>query len=226
MGIVRSRGLVIVCAVLLLAGCAAAPRQAFNREAHTELRRIGLLVPASSGEYLVQNFGHPGMGFGLIGGLVAAADMQVKTTEFSVQARDTKFDAVAELVDLMRSELVAAGYDVRVITPSREKPALLERYDALDGDVDAYLDSVLIFAGYFTASAVSDFAGRAGARRRDHVEGTVGRKLDDHDDERAADRRSEGDAAALCAAQGRRALATDGGPANGRGRSRRKRPTP
>ena len=37
MGIVRSRGLVIVCAVLLLAGCAAAPRQAFNREAHTEL---------------------------------------------------------------------------------------------------------------------------------------------------------------------------------------------
>ena len=153
MGIVRSRGLVIVCAVLLLAGCAAAPRQAFNREAHTELRRIGLLVPASSGEYLVQNFGHPGMGFGLIGGLVAAADMQAKTTEFSVQARDTKFDAVAELVDLMRSELVAAGYDVRVITPSREKPALLERYDALDGDVDAYLDSVLIFSGRFTAKA-------------------------------------------------------------------------
>jgi hypothetical protein len=126
----------------------------------------------------------------------------------------------------MRSELVAAGYDVRVITPSREKPALLERYDALDGDVDAYLDSVLIFAGYFTASAVSDFAGRAGARRRDHVDGAVGRKLDDHDDERAADRRSEGDAAALCAAQGGRAVATDGGPASGRGRSRRKRPTP
>ena len=67
------------CVALLvsaLGACGGIHKQAFNKDAHQDVKTVGLLEPASNGEYSVLNHGHVGGGFGLIGGLIAVADMQ------------------------------------------------------------------------------------------------------------------------------------------------------
>lgn len=140
-----------------LFGCATIPRQAYNRDLNKEVKTIGLLQPAFSGEYAVQNLGHPGTSFGLIGALVAVADMQSKSTEFTVAAKDTKFDAVGEFTLALEKQLTAAGYNVRRIDVKREKQDFLDSYSSLDPGVDAYFDPVMLYVGYTSASAATPY---------------------------------------------------------------------
>jgi hypothetical protein len=143
--------------MLQFAGCAQVPKQAFNRAANQDVKKVALLKPAASGEFLVQNWGHPGMGFGLIGGIIAAADMQSKTTEFTTKMKAASFDPREEFTAALAQELRSTGYEVKVIEVKREKPTILQSYDALEEGHDAYVDCVLNWSGYFTASAVSEY---------------------------------------------------------------------
>jgi hypothetical protein len=139
-----------------LGGCAGVHKQAFNKDANQGLKSIGLLEPAYSGEYFVFNSGHIGQGFGLIGGLIAAADMQSKTNQFTELMKARNFKVSEEFQGILVSELQNLGYSVKIIKVQREKPVFLENYDALDKDVDAYLD-LGIGAGYQCASTAADY---------------------------------------------------------------------
>lgn len=150
---------IVACAlaVAALAGCTTMPRQAFNKEAQKDIKTIGLIEPAFSGEYTVNNLGHPGLSFGLVGGLVAAAHMQSQTSEFTVKAKDTKFDAAAEFYAELEKYLVASGYTVKRVPVKRPKVDWLQSYAGLDPEVDAYLDPVLLYVGYLCASATTPY---------------------------------------------------------------------
>ena len=137
-------------AILQLAGCAGAPKQAFNRAANADIKVIGLLEPDTADEYVVANLGHPGMGFGLIGGLIAAADNQSKTAELTQKLKSRSFDLRKECMAALATELTQTGYTAKPVAVKREKPGFLPKYDALDNGVDAYLD-VSCSAGYLTA---------------------------------------------------------------------------
>lgn len=137
-------------------GCAGMPRQAFNKSANQDLKVIGVLEPAHTGEYMVLNQGHIGQSFGLIGGLIAAADMNSKTGGFTQLAKARDFKIAEEFQSNLLAELKNVGYQVKVLKAVREKPAFLEGYDLLDSSVDAYLDPS-IFAGYICASAMSEY---------------------------------------------------------------------
>jgi hypothetical protein len=141
---------------VIVSGCAGIDKQAFNKAAHQEVKTIGLLEPSGTEEYVVQNHGHPGMGFGLVGGLVAAADMQSKTNRFTALMKERNFNVSDEFQRKLAAELEGIGYIVKVIKPERPSPALLENYDALEKDVDAYLD-LGVNAGYMCASATADY---------------------------------------------------------------------
>lgn len=157
MGIARV--LKFVCAALLvvtLGACAGFHQQAFNKTAHGDVKTIGLLEPACADEYYVNNIGHPGMGFGLIGGLIATLDMQSKTNEFTELMKARNFRAGDEFQTALSAELQNIGFTVKVIKPARVKPALLENYDSLDKEVDAYLDPS-VGGGYICASSEADY---------------------------------------------------------------------
>jgi hypothetical protein len=139
-----------------LGGCANVHKQAFNKGAQPELKTIGLLEPAFSGEYFVQNLGHVGMGFGLVGGLIATAEMQSKTNQFTEMMKARNLNVSDEFQNTLVSELQSVGYSVRVIKPQRTTQGFLETYDTLDNDVDAYLD-LGIGAGYLCASGTADY---------------------------------------------------------------------
>ena len=139
-----------------LGACAGIHKQAFNKAAHENVKTIALLEPASKEEYAVANLGHAGMGFGLIGGLIAAADMQSKTDQFTELMKARNFRLADEFQNILSTELQNVGYTVRIVKPVRENTGFLESYDDLDKDVDAYLDSG-VGAGYMCASGSADY---------------------------------------------------------------------
>jgi hypothetical protein len=152
----KTLGFVTLSAVIvMLMGCAT-HKQAFDRTANQEIKTIAMLEPAYSGEYMVMNFGHAGMAFGLIGGVIAAADMQSKTNDFTEMMKVRDFKIVEEFENALTGELQNAGYTVKLLKVRREKPKFLDSYDALDKDADAYLD-LRLGAGYFCASAFDDY---------------------------------------------------------------------
>ena len=154
-----ARTLKLICAMLLLvtlAACGGFHKQAFNKDAHQDVKTLGLLEPASNEEYTVANIGHPGVGFGLIGGLIAVADMKSKTDQFTELMKARNFKLVEEYQTALNAELQNMGYTIKIIKPVREKPTFLESYDNLDKDVDAYLD-MGVSAGYLCASVSADY---------------------------------------------------------------------
>jgi hypothetical protein len=150
----------IVCLFVLaiiLGGCASLPRQAFNKDAYQNLRVIEILKQVDTERYFVHNKGHAGMAFGLAGGLVAAADMEVKASKFTALMIDRNLRAIETFQQALQRDLGNAGYGVRVLDVKRKKNALLETYNWLNGyDVDAYLD-FSIAAGYISASIMTDY---------------------------------------------------------------------
>jgi hypothetical protein len=101
--------------------------------------------------------GHPGLGFGLIGGLVAAADTSAKSKEFTALAKQKSVDYVAEYQKDLAQALEKAGYTVKILKVKRDTPEkLMTSYEGLDDSVDAYLDQ-RVSSGYMCASAVADY---------------------------------------------------------------------
>ncbi len=148
---------IYAAALLALSACTTMPRQAFNKDAQKDVKTIGLIEPAFGGDYSVQNLGHPGLSFGLVGGLIAAAHMQSQTAEFTVKAKDTKLDAAGDFSALLEKQLIASGYKVKRVAAKRPSVEWLANYDGLDAEVDAYLDPVLLYVGYMCAGATTPY---------------------------------------------------------------------
>jgi len=146
----------LVVASLAVAGCATVPKQAYNRAANKDVHVVGVLEPATSDDYFVQNVGHVGLSFGLIGGLIAMADMNGKTSEFTKAAKASGLALASEYQTELVREVEKAGYVVKILQIQRPKSAFLSAYDGLDDLCDVYLDST-IYAGYMSASGITDY---------------------------------------------------------------------
>ena len=90
------------------------------------------------------------------GAIVASADIQGKTADFTKAMQTRGLDAAAEYRDALRKGLEARGFVVKIIAVERPRGLFLDQYDTLDPSVDAYLDSN-IGAAYLCASATSDY---------------------------------------------------------------------
>jgi hypothetical protein len=152
----RGFALLVLVAVVALAGCATTPKQAYNRTANPDIKVVGLLEPNLVVEYPVLNLGHAGNAFGLIGGLIAMSDMQGKTKEFTAAAMVRGFDLSADFRQQMVAAIEARGYRVKLLTVERIKSGFLESYDSLDKEPDAYVDAT-VSGGYLCASGTADY---------------------------------------------------------------------
>jgi hypothetical protein len=71
-------GFIATATLILLSGCAQLPKQAFNKEAATGIKTLTVTSRADESRYDAVIIAHPGANFGLVGALVAAADMKSK----------------------------------------------------------------------------------------------------------------------------------------------------
>ena len=141
--------------VSTLVGCASAPKQTFNAEANQDLKTIAVLTPPRPPEVSVAILNHPGMQFGLIGGLVAAAEMSAKTSSYNSAIAGQQPNWSAYASEAMKKELTALGYTV-VDQPVERKPGsdLLDSYPT--SDADAYLDFKFNIS-YVASTPTSDY---------------------------------------------------------------------
>jgi ABC-type glycerol-3-phosphate transport system substrate-binding protein len=149
-----------------LVGCAAPklPKQAFNAAAATQIKNVVLTQSQNQQEYEAVMLGHPGASFGLIGGLIAAADTSSKSKKLTVALDPAETRLQERFAARLRERLMAGGYGVQVVTmnPGIKDDAMLAA--ARSGqDADAFV-VVSLTGAYFAAGPNSDYFPRMIAR--------------------------------------------------------------
>jgi hypothetical protein len=150
-------GLAAVC----LAGCANLGKRPFNRAANEDVKTIGLIEPANDDEYRIADEGGAtaaGLALGVLGGAVGATvgtvaagiDAKSKTGRFTRLVKEHNFSLFEDFQEAVASELQDCGYSVKVIKRQGPGFKLMDSYEGLETDVDAYLDASLV-AGYIKA---------------------------------------------------------------------------
>jgi hypothetical protein len=154
------RRLFLLATAAALVGCAPLPKQAFNREAAGHIKSIAVTRQVNQDSYEAAVLGHPGLSFGLIGGLIAAADMAAKSSQLTkaIDVAETRLqERFAD--DLVRG-LQGAGYEVTVVAIDKGTDAV-KAVDAVRqrGKFDAmvYTESV---GAYWAAGPNSNYVPR------------------------------------------------------------------
>jgi hypothetical protein len=141
----------------LLVGCANVPRQAFNREANQNIKSLAVTNHTKDEEFGIMIVAHPGASFGLIGGLVAAADMTAKANKLTMALDPKKTKVQQRLSAQLAASLAKAGYNAEVVTFDKptEEAALLPAVRA-KANTDAVL-AVNVSAHYVAAGPTSHY---------------------------------------------------------------------
>jgi hypothetical protein len=154
-----ARGLLAATMLIGLSACVSMPpQQAYNREAHATVKKIAVLEtkPTQTGVFMLNN---PGANFGLIGGLIAAADQASKEKRFHETQAAAGFDPLAYFKERLTTRMTDRGYTlvwpdslVQKKNVARGAFGLRKEYAGVQ-DVDAMLDVNLQFIGYAAAGA-------------------------------------------------------------------------
>ena len=104
----------IVIAMLLVACAGPVPKIDLAPSAMTNMKTITIVRPPEPKVYAVFNFGHGGMAFGLIGGLVAAADQNSKQEQLAKTYKENGVSVCSELSQKIADRLNGLGFNARV----------------------------------------------------------------------------------------------------------------
>jgi len=105
----------VLVSVVLVTGCAQMNKQAFNNQANVSLKSLAISQPRIQDEYETIVLGHPGMSFGLIGGLIAAADMQSKTNKLTAVIEPKELKLQERFTSKLAENLTKVGYTTEVV---------------------------------------------------------------------------------------------------------------
>ena len=123
------------------------------------IRTIAVIRAPEPKTYTVMFFGHPGMAFGLIGGLVAASDQNDKQERLSKAYREQGTAVAANLASQISAELVRIGYDARVEDADWEEVdgKFKLPYEKIKSDADAVLVISSSTTGFVSTGITSDY---------------------------------------------------------------------
>lgn len=163
----RAMGWWFVMAALVLTGCAQpVKRQAYNAEAHQGIREVVVAQLPNQDSYEAVVIGHPGMSFGLIGGLIAAADTQSKSARLTAAVDAAQTKLCDHFTGLLRDGLTEQGYSVQtVVLPEGTDPDQVAALVKKDTAADAVLVTRIVGA-YWAAGPMTDYWPRIQAELR------------------------------------------------------------
>ena len=141
--------------ILFFSGCAnKLPNQSFNASANTSIKKISIVKPPAADEFEIYYHNHPGMNFGLIGGLAMAAEFSSKSSSYNSAIGTEKFDPSAYLVQSLEKEFLNTTYEIEVLQSLPKKE--MEYCKAFEkSNSDAYLDCYIPTVGYIAGSSSS-----------------------------------------------------------------------
>lgn len=137
-----------------LFGCNTTHKQSFNSAANHSLQQIALIKPPNVDQVNVNIIHHVGTSFGLVGGFIAAADMQTKTNKYNKVAGTDDWDGYVH--QQLALALTDAGYEVKSLnlrTEKQQSPKYLKNYPEVNADavMDYYFSVGQVAAGATTS---------------------------------------------------------------------------
>lgn len=172
----RIKLMALLAASVLLAGCAQPPKkQAFNREASGHIKTVTVARAENQPDYEAAVLGHPGASFGLIGGLIAAADMSAKSARLTRAIDPKEVRAQERFGDKLSTALSELGYSVAITQlpkDTRDEAAFEVARRANPADAVLLLQ---LRAAYWAAGPNTDYMPRVVAvvRKLDSKSGQV-----------------------------------------------------
>jgi uncharacterized protein YceK len=118
----------LLLVVLTLSGCAAVEKQAFNREAHSTIRKVALIEPRPSTGFGVSVQNHPALHLGLIGAVAYAAEMTSKSNTLDAVMKPLSWSLTTTLMTAVVDELTKSGYEVVRVDLKRDALTLVKDY--------------------------------------------------------------------------------------------------
>jgi hypothetical protein len=137
----------VILAATALSACVSVPNQPYNKAANAHIKKIAVVAVPNPGEYEVSILHHPGEGFGLIGGLIAASDASSKTKTFSGQ-EVVHLLALGNEMTAALTEAFAASNIQTVVVDAGNAPRTGFVKDYPSAECDAFLDVAITVAGY------------------------------------------------------------------------------
>ncbi len=142
--------------VLFFSGCAKLPNLDYNAQMNRDIHTIAIVPPKDIEDIEIFYFNHPGMSFGLIGGLAAAAEFSSKKTTYNNLIKSTKFDPDRYFTQKLTGYLKSEGYRVHLLPyDKRRDNDYLKKYPNIN--TDAFLDVVILNLGYIAGSPSSSY---------------------------------------------------------------------
>lgn len=102
-------------ALFILSGCATVSRQAYNKSATLQIKKIVIAEVSDDENIGALIVAHPGNGFGLIGGLIVAADLNAKSTRITSAIDPHKTQLRHRFVTELSSNLNQMGYETEIV---------------------------------------------------------------------------------------------------------------
>lgn len=147
----------LVAAAVLSAGCANVQKKAFNKEAAAHVQRVAVAEQSGKESYSINIVAHPGVNFGLIGGLVAAADLSSKSDTLTA-ALDPQQTAIRQRITRkLADSLQTNGYETKVMTLAEGVEAKRAFESVRSNLKEDALVSLDVQAGYVAAGPGSDY---------------------------------------------------------------------
>lgn len=155
------RGLLLILGASILAGCAGpVPKIDSSPAALAKIKTIAVIRPPEPKTYTVMNFGHPGMAFGLIGGLIAGGDISSKQDKLTaVVKQQTSSKTSAILAENIATQLTKVGFQAKVEDgPWEESDGKFKLdFEKISSSADTVLVLTPTIVGFIATGATSDY---------------------------------------------------------------------
>jgi hypothetical protein len=147
--------LFVITTALFFTACANVPKQAFNKEGNSHINSITLTQYADEDEYSASVIAHTGSSFGLIGALVAAADMSTKSGKLTKAVDPAATQITKKFTERLQSALVKSGYNVEIAkipakTAFPDAAAIAARAKPSDAVLNMFITASYVAAGSTT----------------------------------------------------------------------------
>lgn len=155
----KARLLGAILLVAILSACVSLPpQQSYDKQSNQSIKKIKVLQMRET-EPSVFILNNPGASFGLIGGLIAEADLAAKRKKLREALSSANVDYVASFKTQFTAAMEKRGYTlvwpepvVETAKSKRDSNSLRKSYTAI-ADADAQLDLNFGFVGYAAAGA-------------------------------------------------------------------------
>ena len=153
---IMSKAFFISVTMMMLAACGTT-QVALNPEATANIDSIALVRVIEPATYTGADFGNIGMAFGAIGGAVAGSSSAKAGKSINQIAIDKNIKAGERLTAALTDKLEANGFDVTLVTATRDKKTkLLSDYSNVKSNgADVILDCVIESIGYSTENPIT-----------------------------------------------------------------------